>query len=216
MSAALAVVLAVVMLIGLAPAAAAHPRLGTAAGRINSDLWREILAAPLDDQSPFNPGGSRCFEVDGVVAPFTGSADTTRFSCDVRSGQAVFVAGYTVEQSVYEELSTNLTPPLDPSPAGLLRRALGNLPARPTVTFDRKPLHLVKVTAPLADVSLPQPNILGSRGASTSYVAVGWVTAVLPARGTHRIRITPAPTAALPHSTSVITVLHVHKRGHRA
>ena len=211
--AALVALLAVLMLVGLVPAADAHPRLERVAAHLNSDLWRELLSTPKtfdDPDSPFSK--AVCVHVDHVVAPFSGNPAVTRFTCDVRRGTPVLVAGWTLEASAVEERAA--PPPQDTSAAGLRRRALSQLPARPTVLLDGKPLHLRKVVAPLATVDLPQPNLLGAPDASTSYVAVGWVALIVPPRGDHTVTITPAPTTDEPTPSTVTTVLHVTRRGH--
>lgn len=213
-NAVLAVVLAVVLLVGLAPAAGAHPRSDRAAAQLNSDFWRALLSRPQafdDPASPFTR--AVCVHVDHAVVPFSGNPDVTRFSCHVRRGTPVLVAGWTLEASAVEERTA--PPPQDASAAGLRRRALSQLPARPTVRLDGKVLRLTKVVGPLARVDLPQPNLLGAPDASTSFVAVGWVAVVVPHRGSHTVTITPAPTADQPDPPTVTTVLHVTRRGHR-
>jgi hypothetical protein len=211
----LAAVLAVVLLVGLAPAAGAHPRSDRAAAQLNSDFWRALLSrrqAFDDPRSPFTK--AVCVHVDHAVVPFSGNPAVTTFSCDVRRGTPVLVAGWTLEASAVEERTA--PSPQDASAAGLRRRALGQLPVRPTVRLDEKALTLTKVVAPLATVDLKQPNLLGAPDATTTFVAVGWVAVVVPRRGSHTITITPAPTAADPNPATVTTVLHVTGRGHRA
>lgn len=211
--AAVVALLAVLMIVGLAPAAGAHPRSERALAHLNSDLWRALLSTPTSFDDPASPFQTAvCLHVDGVVAPFSGNPEVTSFRCDVRRGTPVLVAGWTLEASAVEESAAPA--PQDASAAGLRRRALSQLPLRPTVLLDGKPLRLTRVVAPLATVDLPQPNLLGAPDASTSYVAVGWVALVVPRHRDSTVSITPAPTADVPEPTTATTVLHVVRRGH--
>jgi hypothetical protein len=212
--AALVAVLAVLMIVGLAPGASAHPRSERALAHLNSELWRALLSTPTTFDDPASPFQTPvCLHIDHVVAPFSGNPDVTSFRCDVPRGTPVLVAGWTLEASAVEERTA--PPPQDASAAGLRRRALSQLPARPTVLLDGRRVRLTKVVAPLATVDLPQPNLLGAPDASTSYVAVGWVALVVPRHRNSTVTITPAPTADVPHPTTVTTVLHVTRRHHR-
>lgn len=206
--------LALVLAVGLATSAEAHPRGERALARLTTDFWATLLSTPGAFDDPSSPFVVPvCLSFDHVVAPFDGSG-ATEFSCTVRFGTPVLVAGWTLEASAYEELTTpGLPGPRDPSPAGLRRRAVSQLPAEPTVLLDGAPLPLTRVVGRPTTVRLPQPNLLASPDRSTTFVATAWVTTVTPCPGRHVVTITPAPTADQPDAATVTTHLDVVRRG---
>lgn len=184
----LAAVLAVVLLIGLAPAASAGPRVERlperVAGRLVGDLWRTVLEQPGDETNPYFAGG--CLRYDHVVTPFTGDPGPKELSCRVRFGTPVLIAGRTVEIST----STAEAGP-DASEATLRAQALSQIGGRSTVRFDGRRLPVTKAVSSLVDVDLPATNLFGTAETSVQLVAAGWVTAVLPRPGRHTIVVTP-------------------------
>src|SRR3954452_14801826 len=68
-------------------------------------MWKTVLQTPTD-QNPFanpdNPNAIRCWQLGGnVVAPF-GPAAGGVFSCTVKGGTWIFVAGYSGEWNTLE------------------------------------------------------------------------------------------------------------------
>jgi hypothetical protein len=204
----LAVVLAVVVLVGLAPAAGARPRLERVAGHLVGDLWKTVLELPADDTNPLvNP---QCKTVDQVVVPFAPlGPDVPPLRCDVRLGVPLFVAGRTWEQSAWEQVNQAHDP--DTSEAALRAEALRLLDQQgpPQVRFDGHRLKLVKAVSGLVRVDLPDNNLFGDPTAdSTTLVGAGWVTLVVPPPGRHTI------TIRQPDGTGTTTYLRVGRRAH--
>lgn len=205
-TAALAVVLALVTLVGLASGAVAGPRTGRlperAAGRLVGDLWRTVLQLPADHDNPYlHPG---CVRFDQVVAPFAPlDPDAPDLSCRIRAGERVFVSGRTWEQSAYEQDASGN---LDTSEAALRAEAVRLLDQQgaPEVLLDGRPVPLTRGVSRLVRAHLPTNNLFGSSLTSTTLVAAGWVAVVVPSRGLHTITITQPDGTA---TTTVLTVL---------
>jgi hypothetical protein len=189
----LAAVLAVLMLVGLVPAAGARPPSRDDLATISAELWRgvlEIPQAPTDQAGPYFTGA--CLELGGVLAPFSGGSDD--FSCLTRFGEPVFVLGYGYEESVAEARATN--PPIETSEAALAAYARSQVGAeQPLVCYDGRRLPLDRVQSPLTRARLPEPNLTALPAQRTKFVAVSDVALVVPAPGRHSIVITqPAGT----------------------
>lgn len=186
--AALAAALAVVMLVGLAPAAVAGPRSRHDLATLSAELWRGTLTipqAPTDQTGPFFTGA--CLQLGRVVAPISGGS--TDFNCVTTFGQPVLVLGYGYEESAAEARAAN--PPIGTSKADLATYALSQLgDEQPLVCYDGRRLPLDRVQSPFTSVRLPDPNLTGLPGQRTKFVAVSDVSLVVPAPGRHAIVIT--------------------------
>ena len=199
-------VLALAVLVGLAPAAEARPPIGRSLTTLNRDLWRTLLPIPeaIDDpNAPFNTGV--CLGFDHVLAPFSGGGKD--LTCTATFGRPVFIAGYTVEWSRSEALDSQ--PPLGTSRRALTAEALRQLGTdQPLVCYDGRRLDLDRVVSPtLARTTLPTPNLLNNTPRrSTRFASVGDVTAVVPAPGKHTIVITQPATRGSATNTTYLYV----------
>lgn len=202
---ALVVVLAVVVLLGLTPAAGAGPRPGHLPGRVAArlvgDLWRTVLELPADEDNPYVQ--PRCARVDEVVVPLAPlGPDVPDLSCRIRAGERVLVAARTWEQSAYEQVASGNP---DTSLAGLRAEALRLLDQQgaPQVLLDGRPVPLTRAVSRLVEVDLPTTNLFGDPSlTSTRLVATGWIAVVAPGRGRHTITITqPDGTGTTTHLT---------------
>jgi hypothetical protein len=148
------------------------------------DMWTTVLQTP----APTNPftGGNPCIDLGGnVVAPFAGGAT---FTCTVKPGTKLFIAGQSSECSTVEP------PPFHGTDEDSLRQCARDADAAagtPTVTFDGSPVALTETTTGLLNFVLPADNILGApAGTEGQSVAHGWVAVRHPLPlGTHVIRI---------------------------
>lgn len=205
--AALALVLALVTLVGLAPGAGAVPRNERVAGRLVGELWRTVLELPADEGNPYVV--ARCVRFANVVAPFAPlGPDVPDLSCRLRANDRVFVGARVWEQSAYEQV---LGGNPDTSEAGLRAEALRLLDQQgaPEVRLDGRVVPVVKGVSGLVRVDLPGNNLFGDPSlTSTTLVAAGWVALVRPGPGSHTITITQ------PDGTGTTTQLDVARRGH--
>jgi hypothetical protein len=136
-------------------------------------MWTTVLELPTPD-NPFG-GGSGCIDLGGTLAPFAGG---TEFSCTVKPGTKLFIAGYSAECSTWEN-NGDTEAELRQCAQAAVETVVGN--DAPTVTVDGKPLPLEDVyTPPMEDIVLPADNIFkdpplnvegGTPGLSVGY---GW------------------------------------------
>ena len=96
----------IVRVLLLAPIAlfATTPAVSAASHQLErtlTDMWTTILETP-SAQNPFGTGGPAFACIDlrgGTVAPFAGGVE---FTCTVKPGTKLFVAGYSLECSSFE------------------------------------------------------------------------------------------------------------------
>jgi len=149
-------------------------------------MWKTVLQTPTD-QNPFanpdNPNAIRCWQLGGnVVAPF-GPAPGGVFSCTVKGGTWIFVAGYSGECSTFEVGSKDC--PTSDLAAGARRQTK----TVKSVTVDGQRVALSYVETSVQSITLPANNLFGvPAGSRGQFVAVGWVTLLDPLPvGTHTI-----------------------------
>jgi len=177
------------------------PASATTSKKLISDLaamWTTLLETP-SAQNPFGTGGAAfaCIDIGGrTVAPFAGGAE---FSCTVKPGTKIFVAGFSWECSSFpgDHPNSGTTEP------ELRQCARDNdLQVAPTVNVDGKSVKVTPVETPELKIVMPEDPIFavpaGTEGRS---VAHGWVALLNPlAPGTHTIEIggsSPANTTTI-------------------
>jgi hypothetical protein len=143
-------------------------------------LWTKVLETP-SDQNPFgNPNANACWDLGkNVVSPFGPSGVE---SCTVKPGTRLFVLGWSVECSTFEEES----PPCGPD---LSSSAKAATPKVTSVTVDGRTVLLSEVLTSRQPITLPPNNLFGvDAGSRGEFVADGWVTLLHPLTpGTHEI-----------------------------
>jgi hypothetical protein len=144
----------------VAPSASAAPtNLGKSLGK----LWTKVLETP----TPNNPlGHPQCVVLGGnIVAPFGGGS----FSCTVKAGTRIFIAGYTTECSTF---AGDCGGP--GSNEAQLRAAAeaGDTGITATVTINGQPVPLSEVETGLLTIHLPQDNLFGAKGAARKGLSV--------------------------------------------
>jgi hypothetical protein len=171
---------------------AAGPAVSAQSNKLESNLramWTTVLELPTPD-NPFGGGGpaSACIDLGGTLAPFAGGAE---FSCTVKPGTKLFIAGYSAECSTWEG-NGETDAELRQCAHDAVEAVVGD--AGPTVTIDGRVLPLEPIETPLMeDIVLPADNIflegLGVEGGTPGLsVGFGWVALVHPLPpGTHTI-----------------------------
>ena len=128
-------------------------------GNTLGNLWTKFLETPTGESS-------QCVRLGGnVVAPFGGGT----FTCTVKAGTRIFIAGYTTECSTFP---TDCGGP--GSNEAQLRAAAEAQDAgiTATVTINGQPVSLSTVETGLLTIHLPQDNIFGSKGAERNGLSV--------------------------------------------
>jgi len=164
---------------------------GQLAGTLGG-LWEIVLETP--------GGGGPCYDLGGIVAPFTFTG-ATELGCTVQTGTRLFVVAASAECSNVEG------PPFfgaDEDDQLACARANDAPFAGSTVTLDRNAVPLSEVVTSQLILDLPDGNILtGVAGPATS-VAHGWVARVHPLTpGTHTIEIF-GPGGNLVNTTTIV------------
>jgi hypothetical protein len=167
---------------------AAPPAVSAQSNKLESNLtamWTTVLEIPTPD-NPF-AGGSGCIDLGGTLAPFAGGPV---FSCTVKPGTKLFIAGYSAECSTWEGNGET-----DAELRQCARQAVLDVaPVAPMVTVDGRALPLEGIETPLMeDIVLPADNIFGvPAGEPGLSVGFGWVALVHPLPpGTHTITDNP-------------------------
>lgn len=176
-----------------APASADPPAdpPGILAGNL-AKLWTTVLETPLDD-FPVNGG---CWPLgDRTVAPFFGGNE---FTCTVKAGTQIFVAGYSTECSDIPGDTDHPEgePPYNPKELrDCAEKADAERAPNITVTLDGKSLPRTDVRTHLLQPDLPADNILGAPEGKYHSVAHGnFVVLLDPLEpGTHTIFIDGLP-----------------------
>jgi hypothetical protein len=153
--------IAVVTFCLVAPSASAQTSLGGTLG----DLWTTVLETPTPD-NVFGGGGPQCVVVGGdIVAPFGGGS----FTCTVKAGTRIFIAGFTTECSTFAgdcggpgSNEAQLRAAAEAADAGITA----------TVTINGQPVPLSEVETGLLMIHLPQDNIFGAKGADRNGLSV--------------------------------------------
>jgi hypothetical protein len=179
-----------------APSAAAVPDRQLSG--LLGDMWTTLLETPAAD-NPFT-GGDPCIQLGAnIVAPFAGGEE---FTCVVKPGTRIFVAGYSAECSTVEP------PPFHGGNETELRtcaraNVVGFEPV--TATLDGQPIALTQVQTALLNFVLPPGNIFGlDPGTTGQSVGDGWVALLNPLTpGSHEIQIFTNGNLA---NTTTITV----------
>jgi hypothetical protein len=169
----------------IAPSASAAP-----GGELLGDLWTTLLETP-GAENPFNTGEPSCVDLRGnTVAPFMPAGFPPQdFTCTVRRGTKIFVAGSTFECSSFvpgDHVGFGTTE------AELRECARQHDAQAPAVTVDGRSVSTTAVETRLLRIHLPRDNVFGVTGADRRgrSVAHGWVVLLKRlARGTHTIRI---------------------------
>ena len=166
-----------------------------------AELWTKVLETPAS-QNPVVGNGTPCWDLGNrTVAPFFGGDN---FTCTVKAGTKIFVAGYSAECS---DISDADGVPLDDHPVGnppyteeqLRACAEGLTDVRAsniTVTLDGKSLRRTDVGTPLLNIVLPDGNIFDAPTKPTYHsVAHGNFVVLLGplTPGTHTIFIDHVP-----------------------
>ena len=156
-----ALLLAAVTFCLVAPSASAAP---TNLGKTLGNLWTTVLETP----TPNNPlaGHPQCVVLGGkIVAPFGGGS----FSCTVKAGTRIFIAGWTTECSTFAgdcggpgSNEAQLRAAAEAEDAGITA----------TVTINGQPVPLSEVETGLLTIHLPQDNIFGAKGADRNGLSV--------------------------------------------
>lgn len=133
-------------------------------GNTLGNLWTKFLETPTGESS-------QCVRLGGnVVAPFGGGT----FTCTVKAGTRIFIAGYTTECSTFP---TDCGGP--GSNEAQLRAAAEAQDAgiTATVTINGQPVSLSTVETGLLTIHLPPDNLFGVKGAARNgqSVAHGFV-----------------------------------------
>jgi hypothetical protein len=145
-------------------------------------MWTTVLELPKAD-NPF-ADGSGCVDLGRTLAPFAGGPE---FSCTVKPGTRLFIAGYSAECSTWEGNGTTEAE-LRQCAHDAVADAVGDV--APPVTVDGRALPLEAVDTPLMeDIVLPADNIFDVEAATPGLsVGFGWVALVHPLPpGTHTI-----------------------------
>jgi hypothetical protein len=173
-----------ILLIAAFTLVAAAPAASAQSNKLENNLtemWTTVLELPTPD-NPFG-GGSGCIDLGGTLAPFAGGAV---FSCTVKPGTKLFIAGYSAECSTWEgngETEAELRQCAHDA-------VLDVAPVAPMVTVDGRALPLEGIETPLMeDIVLPADNLFGvPAGEPGLSVGFGWVALVNPLPpGTHTI-----------------------------
>ena len=154
--------IALVALGVVAPSAGAAPP--TDLGNTLGNLWTKFLETPTGESS-------QCVRLGGnVVAPFGGGT----FTCTVKAGTRIFIAGYTTECSTFAgdcggpgSNEAQLRAAAEAGDAGVIA----------TVTINNQPVSLSTVETGLLTIHLPPDNLFGVKGAARNgqSVAHGFV-----------------------------------------
>jgi hypothetical protein len=161
-----------------------------------TEMWTTLLETP-SAQNPFGTGGAAfaCIDLGGhTVAPFAGGEE---FSCTVKPGTKLFVAGISTECS---DIPGDDNPEGDPPFTEEQLRACAvdaDGEVAPAVSLDGRSVPLTGVVTPLLNIVLPEGNVFDSAnnpvpgGTTGQSVAHGWVALLNPLPpGTHTIKIT--------------------------
>jgi hypothetical protein len=155
-----ALLLAAVTFCLVAPSASAAP---TNLGKTLGKLWTTVLETPTPD-NPFG-GGDGCVVLGGkIVAPLKPAGGS--FTCTVKAGTRIFIAGWTTECSTFEGNGT--------TEAGLRACAVGaDAGITATDTINGEPVPLSSVETGLLTIHLPQDNIFDDlKGADRNGLSV--------------------------------------------
>jgi hypothetical protein len=167
------------LLLGMAPAAGAAP-----VGQLDrnlAQLWTSVFETP-GAQNSFGTGGQdfACWDLDGTVAPF----DPVQVdSCTVGTGRWLFVTAASFECSTLEGNGTTETE---------LRTCARQKDQQiaPLVTVDGRPVRVSEAETPLLDVVVPTDHLTGVPSGAGQLVAHGWVVLVHPLSvGSHTVKI---------------------------
>jgi hypothetical protein len=178
-----------------------------------TEMWTTLLETP-SAQNPFGTGGAAfaCIDLGGhTVAPFAGGEE---FSCTVKPGTKLFVAGISSECS---DIPNDDNPEGNPPFTEEQLRACAvdaDGEVAPAVSLDGRSVPLTGVVTPLLNVVLPEGNVFDDPtkpvpgGTTGRSVAHGWVALLDKLTlGTHTIVI---GDPAHPLNTTTIVV----KPGH--
>jgi hypothetical protein len=158
-----------------------------------AELWTTVLETPLSD-FPVDGG---CWNLGNrTVAPFFGGNE---FTCTVKAGTKIFVAGYSTECSDIpgETDHPEGEPPYTEKELGdCAEKADAERAPNITVTLDDRSLPRTDVRTPLLHPVLPADNILGAppEGDYHSVAHGSFVVLLAPLTpGTHTIFIEGIP-----------------------
>jgi hypothetical protein len=160
--------------------------------RTLGQMWDTVLETP--------GGGGPCYDLGGIVAPFTLVGAAT-LDCTVSTGTRLFIVAASAECSDVEP------PPFfgaDEDDQLACARAYDEQFAGTTVTLDGNAVALSEVETSQLILDLPDGNLLtGVAGPATSS-AHGWVARVHPLTpGTHTIEIV-GPSGNLVNTTTIV------------
>ena len=191
MSRLLRIGLAFVATFGLAGHSAGAAGRGQLAGTLG-ELWETILETP--------GGGGPCYDLGGIVAPFT-LTGATELDCTVKTGTRLFIVAASAECSNVEP------PPFDGGEEEATQLACARANDAPfagtTVTLDGNAVALSEVETSQLFLDLPDGNILTGVAGEATAAAHGWVAQLHPLTpGTHTIEIV-GPTGNLVNTTTI-------------
>jgi hypothetical protein len=152
-----ALLLAAVIFCLVAPSVSAAP---TNLGETLGNLWTTVLETPTPN-NPFG-GGDGCVVLGGkIIAPLKPEGGS--FTCTVKTGTRIFIAGWTTECSSFPgDHGTFGT-----TEAELRACAVGaDAGITATVTINGEPVPLTSVETGLLTIHLPQDNIFNLKGAA--------------------------------------------------
>jgi hypothetical protein len=171
-------------------------------------MWTTLLETS-SAQNPFGTGGVEfaCIDLGGhTVAPFAGGP---AFTCTVKPGTKLFVAGISTECSdIPGDDNPDGTPPF--SEEQLRACAVEADGEAPPVALDGRSVPLTGVVTPLLHPVLPPDNVFVPPAKPGTYqsVAHGWVALLNPLTpGTHTIVIGD-PSSPLNTTTIVVKPGH--------
>jgi hypothetical protein len=175
-----------------------------------TEMWTTLLETP-SAQNPFGTGGVEfaCIDLGGhTVAPFAGGV---AFTCTVKPGTKLFVAGISTECSdIPGDDNPEGVPPFSEEQLRACAVAADGAVA-PPVTLDGRSVPLTGVVTPLLHPVLPPDNVFGppaEPGKTYQSVAHGWVALLDKLTlGTHTIVIGD-PSSPLNTTTIVVKPGH--------